>query len=314
MITIAIPTYNRGAILVETIERLLALAPRADAILIADQTKQHPGDVEQRLRVWNDEGAIRWMRLEEPSIPKAMNDALVAATTELVLFFDDDLIPEANIVEAHVNAHRDEEIWAVAGQVLQPGEEVWSAEAAPPLSNARADTKAEALPPHSTLEFRFNSSRGTFITNVMAGNLSVKRERALQIGGFDENFVGAAYRFETDFAMRAAAAGGKIWFEPKASIRHLQLSTGGLRSYGDHRSAPVPAHSAGDYYFALHHLPRFWGYAARRIVKNVATRYLATHPWLIPAKLVGEARGLFLARALHRKGRRLRVVSPEKPS
>jgi GT2 family glycosyltransferase len=299
MITIAIPTYNRGAILVETIARLLALTPRADAILIADQTKQHPVDVEQRLRAWHEEGAIRWLRLEEPSIPKAMNDALVAATTDLVLFFDDDIVPDAKIVGAHVTAHRDDAIWAVAGQILQPGEEVWSAEATPPLS---------------TLDFKFNSSRGTFVTNVMAGNLSVKRDRALAIGGFDENFVGAAYRFETDFAMRVAAAGGKIWFEPSASLRHLQLSTGGLRSYGDHRSAPVPAHSAGDYYFALHHIGGFWRYAARRIVKNVATRYLATHPWLIPAKLIGETRGLLLAQALHRKGRRLRVVPPGKPS
>ncbi|MGZ5443007.1 MAG: glycosyltransferase family 2 protein [Thermoanaerobaculia bacterium] len=298
MITIAIPTYNRGAILVETIERLLTLTPPADAILIADQTKEHSADVEQRLRSWHEEGAIRWLRLEEPSIPKAMNDALVAATTELVLFFDDDIIPDANIVGAHVNAHENAEIWAVAGQVLQPGEDVW---------------KAEALPPHSTLDFKFNSSRATFVTNVMAGNLSVKRDRALEIGCFDENFVGAAYRFETDFAMRIAAARGKIWFEPNASLRHLQLSTGGLRSYGDHRSAPVPAHSSGDYYFALHHVPHFWRYAATRVVKNVATRYLAIHPWLIPTKLIGEARGLFLARALHRKGRRLRVVAAGKP-
>jgi glycosyltransferase involved in cell wall biosynthesis len=131
-ITIAIPTYNRGAILVETIERLLALAPRADAILIADQTKEHPSDVEQRLRAWHESGAIWWMRLEEPSIPKAMNDALVAAATELVLFFDDDLIPEGGIVGAHVSAHTDEGIWAVAGQVLQPGEEPWSGGGPPP--------------------------------------------------------------------------------------------------------------------------------------------------------------------------------------
>jgi len=300
MITIAIPTYNRGAILVETIARLLALTPRADAILIADQTRQHPQDVEQRLRAWNDEGAIRWLRLEEPSIPKAMNDALVAATTDLVLFFDDDIVPAARIAGAHVTAHENAEIWAVAGQVLQPNEQPL-----PPTANRQ---------PPTDLEFRFNSTQGTFVTNVMAGNLSVKRDRALEIGGFDENFVGAAYRFETDFAMRIAAAGGKIWFEPNASLRHLQLSTGGLRSYGDHRSAPVPAHSAGDYYFALHHVGDFWRYAAKRIVKNVGTRYLAVHPWLIPAKLIGETRGLLLARTLHRKGRRLRVVPPGKPS
>ena len=296
-ITIAIPTYNRGPILVETIERLLALTPRADAILIADQTKQHEPAVETRLRAWDQRGDIRWLRLETPSIPKAMNDALQAATTALVLFFDDDIIPNGDIVGVHVNAHVNHDVWAVAGQVLQPGEEP-----DPPTANRQ---------PPTDLAFRFNGTEPAYVNNVMAGNLSVKRERALQIGGFDENFIGAAYRFETDFAMRVTAAGGKILFEPRASLRHLQLSTGGLRSYGDHRTAPIPAHSAGDYYFALQHMPRFWRYAARRVVQNVATRYLAAHPWRIPGKLVGEWRGLLLARRLHRKGRRLRVVPSE---
>lgn len=296
-VTIAIPTYNRGTILVETIERLLALEPRAAAIVVADQTKTHPPEVERRLRAWDADGTIRWLRLELPSIPRAMNDALAAAETPLVLFFDDDLIPAPAIVAAHADAHRDDAIWAVAGQVLQPGQE-------PAAGDAPADP----------LHFRFNSSVAAFVNNVMAGNLSVKRERALSIGGFDENFTGAAYRFETDFAMRIAAAGGKVWFEPQASIRHLQLQTGGLRSYGDHRSAAIPAHSAGDYYFALHHEPHFWAYAARRLVANVATRYLATHPWLVPGKLIGETRGLLLARKLFRKGRRLRGVHGERSS
>jgi GT2 family glycosyltransferase len=292
-ITIAIPTYNRGAILVETIARLLDLEPRAEAILIADQTKAHPPEVQQRLAEWHERGDIRWLRLDTPSIPKAMNDALEAANTALVLFFDDDIIPNRDIVRGHVEAHADEEVWAVAGQVLQPGE-------------APAPNRGEGL------SFRFNGTEGAFVNNVMAGNLSVKRIRALKIGGFDENFIGAAYRFETDFAMRLVAAGGKIRYEPRASLRHLQLATGGLRSYGDHRTAAIPVHSAGDYYFALHHVPRFWPYAARRVVQNVATRYLAAHPWRIPGKLIGELRGLLLARALHRKGRRLRVVGAPK--
>jgi GT2 family glycosyltransferase len=297
MITIAIPTYNRGTILVETIERLLALEPRAAAILIADQTKDHSPEVASRLEAWDREGAVRWLRLETPSIPKAMNDLLVAATTPVVLFFDDDIIPNRDIVAAHERAHGEHDVWAVAGQVLQPGENP-----EPPTANRQ---------PPTGLAFRFNSTEGAFIDNVMAGNLSVRRDRALQIGGFDENFTGAAYRFETDFAMRVAAAGGAIWFEPRASLRHLQLATGGLRSYGDHRTAPVPAHSAGDYYFALHHERRFWSYAMRRLVANVATRYLATHPWRVPGKLIGECRGLLLARKLHRRGRRLRVAAEE---
>ncbi|HJQ38477.1 MAG TPA: glycosyltransferase [Thermoanaerobaculia bacterium] len=295
MITIAIPTYNRGAILVETIERLLALTPRAAAIVIVDQTRQHPTEIERRLRDWDRDGAIRWLRLDTPSIPRAMNDALVAAETPLVLFLDDDIVPHPRLVAAHEEAHRDAALWAVAGQVLQPGEE------------------PEDFEGTDDLEFHFNSNRPRRIANVMAGNLSVKRDRALAIGGFDENFTGAAYRFETDFAMRVAAAGGAILFEPRGSIRHLKLSSGGLRSFGDHRAVASAAHTAGDYYFALHHVRGFWRYAARRLAKNVLTRYHATHPWSIPAKIAGELRGLILAKRLYRKGRVLRAVTPDDP-
>ena len=294
MLTIAIPTYNRGAILVETVDRLLTLDQRADAILVVDQTGAHPPEIEARLASWHRGGAIRWIRLDEPSIPRAMNDALVAAQTPLVLFLDDDIIPDPRLVVAHRKAHEDHSLWAVAGQVLQPGEE--------PRETEEPGNRG------TDLDFHFNSNRPRLITNVMAGNLSVKRDRALRIGGFDENFTGAAYRFETDFAMRIAAAGGTIRFEPAASIRHLKLDTGGLRTFGDHRSAATPAHTAGDYYFALHHVPRFWAYVARRMKRNVLTRYHAARPWTIPAKIAGELRGLRLARELFRKGRRLRRV------
>src|SRR5437763_250619 len=103
---------------------------------------------------------------------------------------------------------------------------------------------------------------------------TIDRPIALEIGAFDENFVGAAYRFESDFALRLVRAGGRIRFEPAASLRHLKLSAGGLRSYGDHRTSASPLHAAGDYYFALHHYrDRFWRYAARRLAKNVATKF-----------------------------------------
>lgn len=288
MLTIAIPTYNRGAILVDTIARLLALEPPASEIVIADQTREHPPDVAARLAAWHAEGAIRHLRLPEPSIPHAMNVALGEARHPFVLFLDDDLIPSPGLVGAHLRAHRDPSIWAVAGQVLQPGEEPVHVEQQ-----------------HDDLLFRFNSDTGAFLANVMAGNLSVRRERALAIGGFDENYIGAAYRFETDFALRLTAAGGRIWFEPHASIRHLKLATGGLRAFGDHRSTMSPAHAVGDYYFALTHRPAFASYALRRLRQNVLTRWHLRHPYAIPTKLIGELRGILLGWRLHRQGPRL---------
>jgi GT2 family glycosyltransferase len=279
-LTVVIPTYNRPAIVVETVRRLQTLTPPPDAIIVVDQTPARNDE----LRTTN----AKVIRLDAPSVPHAMNEGLLAAETPLVLFLDDDVEPSPRLIAAHRDAHGDEAIWAVVGQILQPGEE-----------------PAHIEQPADDLEFRFFAADGRVLTNVMAGNLSVKRERALGIGGFDENYVYAAYRFETDFALRLAASGGTIWFEPSASLRHLKLSAGGLRSFGDHRITPSPAHAAGDYYFALRHRPPFWRYAARRLRKNVATRYLLAHPWWIPTKLVGELRGMLLAQRLWRAGPRL---------
>jgi GT2 family glycosyltransferase len=279
MLTIAIPTYNRQEIAVETVVRLL---PFGVPIVVVDQT---PAPHEPLAGL-----PIRLIRLPEPSIPRAMNIAVEAAASELVLFLDDDIVPAAGLVAAHAEAHRDAAVWAVAGQILQPGQQ-----------------PERVVQPADDLELRFNADEGRFVTNVMAGNLSVKRSRFIELGGFDENYVGAAYRFETDFALRIVAAGGKVRFEPQASIRHLKLATGGLRSFGDHRSSPSPAHTVGDYYFALQHRPPLWRYALRRLRANVITRFHATHPWTIPAKLTGELRGLLLARRLHRRGPRFGI-------
>jgi GT2 family glycosyltransferase len=284
MIAVAIPTYNRGAIVVETVQRLLALDPPPDEIIVVDQSP----DSNEPLSRWHRQGRIQLIRLDVPSIPHAMNVALLATQAPIVLYLDDDIEPSSGLISAHERAQAAAETWAVVGQILQPGEE-----------------PRHYQQPEDDLEFHFNHDRGCFVANVMAGNLSVKREHAIAAGGFDENFIGAGYRFETDFALRLIAAGGKIWFAPEATLRHLKLSSGGLRSFGDHRSSPSPAHSAGDYYFAIHHRPPLWRYALRRIRRNVVTRYHLGHPWTVPTKVIGEIRGLLLARRLARRGRNL---------
>jgi GT2 family glycosyltransferase len=294
MLTIAIPTFNRGAVLCDTIHMLLRLHSRADEIVIVDQTTDHPPEVDARLRAWESGGAIRVIRLQEPSITHAMNTALREARMNYVLFLDDDVIPSQDLVTAHRAALADPAVWAVVGQVLQPGET--------PRHFDESVLRRGAI---RDLEFRFNHDAPCDVQNVMAGNLSVDRSRALQIGGFDENFVAVAYRFETDFALRLVAAGGRIRYQPSASIQHLKAPGGGVRAWGDHRTSSSPMHSVGDYYFAHQHVAAFWPYVGRRVVKNIATRYHLKRPWTIPSKALGELRGLRLALALAKRGRRL---------
>src|SRR5437773_3442384 len=302
-VTVAIPTYDRGPVLTDTVAALLRQTPAAGEIVVIDQTAEHEPAVARRLAGWEALGFIRWLRRERPSVPAAMNLALVAARCPVVLFLDDDIIPAPGLIAAHAACYADPKVWAVAGQVLQPGESPSPARPAPAREGIWKD-----------LNFPFSGTEPCAVLNCMAGNLSVRRDRALQAGGLDENFVAVAYRFETEFCRRLAARGGKIWFAPEASIRHLRAPRGGTRAYGDHLRTGRPEHSVGEYYFALRHglgleTLRFMAY---RLYREVRTRHHLTHPWWIPIKLLAELRGLVWAvRLAYRGPRRLAHASRE---
>lgn len=287
-LSIVIPTFGREAVLIETVQRVLSLGP--SEVLVADQTADHDPQTIAALMEWDSAGRIRWMKLSQPSIPSAMNIGARAAVGEIVLFLDDDVIPSGQILGAHERAYAlHSEAWAVVGQVLQPGE---TAEA--PMPGGR---------------FRFNSTQEQWIGHAIACNFSVRRDRFLEVGGFDENFIGAAYCFETEFAERLIRSGGKVLFEPKASIRHLRAERGGTRAHGHHLTTASPAHSVGDYYHLLsrHGVVGSMRPVARRLLRSVVTRHHLQKPWYIPLTLVSEIRGVLKALHLHRRGPRLLV-------
>jgi GT2 family glycosyltransferase len=296
-ISIVIPTFDRGDVLLDTVRTLFALRDRADEVLIVDQTPQPAASVADQLRSWESSGALRWLRLDRPSIPHAMNVGLQSATSEVVLFLDDDIVPDPQLVAAHRAAHAaNRAAWGVVGQVLQPGEEPHARHGYTQTFGLKAD-----------LDFPFWSTETASVANVMAGNLSVRREQALDVGGFDENFMGAAYRFETEFCRRLLAAGGEVRFEPTAGLRHLRVQRGGTRTVGSHLTSASPRHGMGDYYFALRSGLSLdsAGYMLRRPFREVCTRFHLRRPWYIPVKLVGEARAFCAAVTACRRGPQL---------
>lgn len=291
-----IPTYQREQVLVDTIKCLLRQRVRPAEILIVDQTPRHEASVQENLSSWHQRGEINWIRQQKPSIPIAMNTGLKAATQAIVLFLDDDIRADQDLVAAHLEAYgKYPEASAIVGQVLQPGES---------SANVNIDCSRSGL--CADLNFPFFSNKSDWVSNVMAGNLSVRRDAALKVGGFDENFSGVAYRFETDFARRLIGARGKIRYYPAAAIDHLRLSSGGTRSHGSHLTSASPRHGTGDYYFAfLHgHGMERWSYSLSRFFREVRTRFHLRHPWWIPVKLLGEFRALIAGRALARSKKR----------
>ena len=293
-VTVAIPTYGREQVLLDTIEMFLHQVPRAAEILVVDQTPSHMRETDKRLGDWRRNGQIHWLRLPKPSQPAALNVALRHSRQPYVLFLDDDIRIDQGFVKAHYEAFDSETIWAVAGQVLQPSEEADGQYVHSATSGPFADC-----------DFLFRSGKKVFIQNGMSGNLCVRRERALEIGGFDENFTPpVAYRFDNEFCKRLCRAGGKIVFEPKARIYHLRAQRGGTRSNSNHLTSMSPEHGVGDYYFAFRCARgwRRWRYILRRPLREVLTRFHLNHPWYIPVKLLGEARAFCWACRLAMQG------------
>lgn len=296
-LSIAIVTYNRSQVLCDTLEMVFALKGFDSdlvAVLVVDQTLDHPKIVKNRLESWHKTGQINWIRLAAPDLVGAMNIALLEAKSDLVLYLDDDIEPDEDLLINHTKAHQNKpDATAVIGQVLQPNQN---------------PKELDYEPKHETLkaymDFPFNSLQGRYIENAMAGNMSLKRAFAIDVGGFDERFIPpVAARFESEFAKRLIAAGRKIWFEPTASIKHLAVSSGGTRAKGSHLNSAQGYFGFGDYYFAMRHgsVSEWVRYSVRRFFREVRTKYHLRHPWYIPVKWLGEVRAFTAARKAVKK-------------
>ncbi len=304
--SIAIPTYRRDSVLAETIRQVLTMQTASNEILIIDQTPLHDQTTEEQLSEWSQQGVIRWIRREQPSIPAAMNHALQIARTPLVLFLDDDIVPVSDIVQQHLLAHQtDAGLWATVGQIIQPWQQ-----------SSRIDPPRTLRGLRTDFDFPFHSTVEADVQNVMAGNLCVNRAKALSVGGFDETFMGSAYRFETEFAKRLILAGGRIRFLGSAGLIHLKAAAGGTRTDGNHLTSAAPHHGFGDYYYAFRHgsLIKAWVYSLQRMTREVSTRFHMRHPWWIPVKLLGELRGLMAGRRAAQRSERGRSVLPQNGS
>jgi len=286
-VSVVIPTYRRGRVLLSTIDYLTQQASAEDEVLVIDQTEQHDSSTAKRLKALDEHGVIRWLRQRQPSVTGAMNKGLIEARREIVLFIDDDIKPEPGFLAAHRDAHRNGCGTLVAGRVIQPWEEA-------------ASISARYVSPFSGVE-------PAWIVEFMGGNFSIRRRLAMELGGFDQNFVHVAYRFEAEFAHRFRAAGGQIYFEPRACLHHLRVASGGTRSYGAHMTTAKPSHATGAYYFALRtaSLGHVIGQFVSRPVHAITTRHHLWHPWWIPVTLFAEVRGMWWALRLHRKGPQL---------
>ena len=221
---IGIPTFNRGNILLNTINEVLSHDIPVDEIIVVDQSDWYPEGVREQLDILSQQGAIVYLRQDTPNLPMARNRILVESTCDIVIFIDDDVSLSSGFVAAHKANYTDQDVWAVCGGLSE--EEL-------PIRPFRQRTWPKILD-YKHFDLAWGTREEDF-GNFKGCNHSVRRGIALELNGYDEAFQGVALREETDMAFRIMDADGRIVFDPEAHLHHLRAPAGGCRvnTWGD---------------------------------------------------------------------------------
>jgi len=292
-ICVAIPTYNRERVLIDTLEQVIAQDPPADEVLVVDQTLEHERETEEYLGRADREGKIRWVKHQPPNLPGARNRALEETTSDVVIFIDDDVKLTRDFVRNHRRNYSNPQVVAVAGRTIQP-------------SGHRYPHCAGYWPRLTDYEyFPLNSTdRKEGVASFIGANHSVRVSNMKKIGGYDENYIGWAFREDSDAAIRIWKLGGLIVFDPEAELTHLAIPGGGCRIKTQAKRIPEWQVSFPASYFACRHFfptVEFWKQVLfKNFRKYALRRETILRPWRLPLAVVSYVyalgRAAFLAR------------------
>ena len=167
-ISVVIPTHDRAELVLATIGSALAQSPAPREIIVVDDGSTD--GTAQRLAPLAEYGWIRLLRQPNAGLSAARNTGLAAATSDWVLFVDDDdlLLPDALAVLAGEAARHPEVGMVSGGCVLFEHE--------PPESTDAAPDDWELVAPGAFLIWNRLHS---------AGQVLIRRSALAAVGGFD---------------------------------------------------------------------------------------------------------------------------------
>jgi GT2 family glycosyltransferase len=290
-----IVSYDRDAPLRTTLECLLLQDPAPAEIILVDQTPCHDRETQAFLDGLVATGRMVRIEQAEPNAQRARNRAIEVARGEVLLFLDDDVVMEPGLAQAHWTNYREPDVAAVCGFFVEPGEA--AVEDLPP-EYSRPTTGWIYLP-HC-----YGKRIDTHLFPSCNG--SVRRDIALRLGGFDENFVYTLLD-DTDFACRLRNLGVKSVHDPSARLRHLKFARGGRRpGNGDaHVLADASRWYTWIYFFVMNFGWRSWRELTLRLRGCVFRRANLMSPWHLARALAHVLSGAVRAARVISRGRKL---------
>lgn len=215
--SVVVPTYN-GAPLLERILRPLLEDPAAsEVIVVVDGSRD--GSFELVKRLARNEPKLRPLFIENRGDMGAREAGARAATGEIVLFVDDDVLADPGLVTGHATRHAERVADVVVGYMPVT-----------PPAQRRPDDFALRLYA-SEYEGRcqvYEEDPRSAVRELWGGNFSMRRADCLGIGMSNADFT-EHYHADRDFGIRCLESGLTGTFDRSLSADHLHGRT--LKSF-----------------------------------------------------------------------------------
>lgn len=216
-ISVVIPTLHRTEFLINTLKDLVKqVCDFSFEIVIVDQSNEVDVEVQNFCKKYSfcKYNYINFFK----GLPEARNFGWQKANYDYILFLDDDIQCNENLLQEHFSILKNKAVGVVAGGIIEVFKE-------------NQECKVGDFNYWTATPLRGFHKQGTFeVNHGGGGNFATKKEVLLKVNGIDENLTkGAALYEETDFCLRVKQAGYKIMFHSKASVNHLAAETGGCR-------------------------------------------------------------------------------------
>lgn len=221
-VSVVIPTLNRDEFLFDSINDMINQDYDKYEILVVDQSDNINEKIEELVK--NNSEKIRYFRnLGFKGLPQARNFGWQNAKYEIILYIDDDIRADKNLIKNHASCYIDNDVVLVAGGIDE--------------KNRGLDDKepSGSFNPWTCTPHRgFASKKNQIVSHVPGGNFSIKKDVIITVNGVDETLnIGAALYEETDLSLRVKKLNKKIIFKADARLLHLAADTGGCRVPND---------------------------------------------------------------------------------
>ena len=219
--SLIIPTFDRQKITFDTLVYLNNQTIKDFEVIVIDQTESVSKDLEN-FSFNNGITKYKYFNIEKVGLPNARNVGAQHAVSKILIYLDDDCIPENKLIESYINIFnkQDPKVWCIGGRVIEKGSSI--------MRQSDKILGGWVTWYGKTLK-NFDSNETGLCQWAPGGNFAVKAEKFSAVGGFDENYLGNAILEDGDFGFNIINQGGRVLYSPKPVVAHLRAELGGTR-------------------------------------------------------------------------------------